>query len=444
MKKPKSITLKIYVILFSIFFIHSSILKADEGTKELNVEGVKVIIKSTTKDVITARLFVRGGTANYSLDKQGVEALAYALAIKGGTVSMNRTDFLSTAEHLGTSFGSEASLDYGEMHMTCLKSAWDKSWSLFSDAILNPAFNTTEFTNKKEQFISAARQNESDPDNQLDNLAVSNTFEGKNYEKNPSGTAESLSGLTLEDLKSYYNETVCKERAFLVIVGNVSEADVIEKVKSSLSKLPQGTPAKTEPSVKIDAAGQDIVNRSIATNYLVGIMSSVAWDSPDAAAMMVAMSIMYEKYFVELRTKRSLSYAPAAYLYTTAINSPFSMLYITTDHPKEALQVMVDLINDVRKNGFNENELKDSKNTYITRSLMRLESSAMQSLNIGRWQLKGNLKMFDNFDTQINAVSLQDINRVFTSNTGSLKWTYLGDPSKVSPEDFKQVEKVVP
>lgn len=444
MKKHKRIALKIFIIIFSFLFLNSSMVKAGDGTKELNVDGLKVIIKSTIKDVVSVRLFVRGGTANYPLEKQGIEALTYALAIKGGTVSMNKGDFLSMAERLGTTFGSEASLDYGEMHMTCLKSAWDKSWNLFSDAVMNPAFSPTEFTNKREQFISAARQNEGDPDNQLETLALTTAFKGSDYEKNPSGTSESLSGLTIDDLKSYYTQTVCKERAFLVIVGNISEADVIEKVKATLSNLPQGTPVKIMPPVKIDEAGQDIVNRNIATNYLVGIMSSAEWNSPDIAAMMVAMSIMYDKYFVELRTKRSLSYAPAAYLNTTAISSPFSELYITTDHPKEALQVMVDLINDVRKNGFNEEELKNNKNTYITRSLMRLESSAMQSLNIGRWQLKGNLKMFDDFDKQINAVSLQDINRVFTTHTGSLKWTYLGDPTKVAVEDFKQVEKVVP
>jgi len=149
MKKYKRISLKLFAIIFILSFFHSSLIKADDGTKVLNVDGIKVIVKSTIKDVITARLFVRGGTANYPLDKQGIEALTYALAIKGGTVSMNKNDFLSAAERLGTTFGSEASLDYGEMHMTCLKSAWDKSWGLFSDAIMNPAFSSAEFTNKK-------------------------------------------------------------------------------------------------------------------------------------------------------------------------------------------------------------------------------------------------------------------------------------------------------
>jgi len=31
---------------------------------------------------------------------------------------------------------------------------------------------------------------------------------------------------------------------------------------------------------------------------------------------------------------------------------------------------------------------------------------------------------------------------VFTSNTGNIKWNYLGDETKVSPEDFKQLEKI--
>ena len=73
---------------------------------------------------------------------------------------------------------------------------------------------------------------------------------------------------------------------------------------------------------------------------------------------------------------------------------------------------------------------------------MRLETASSQSLNIGRWKLRGNLKAYDDFEKLVNAVTIQDINRVFTSNTGSIKWNYLGDETKVSPEDFKQLEKI--
>jgi predicted Zn-dependent peptidase len=434
--------LTIFIQLLFILLAFDTVQSLAGGLNQFDVDGITVILYNTPKDVISVRLFVKGGTANYPLDKQGVESFAYNLAITGGTVTMNKNDFLSAAEKIGTEFGSDASLDYGEMNMRCLKTDWNASWNLFSDAIMNPAFSNTEYAVKKEQFIAEAKQNESNPDNKLDQLAFSIAFKGKNYEKNPLGTSESLAKLTLEDLKAYYKEALCKKRAFIVVVGNVDQTDITEKIKSTLSKLPDGTPAKPETPVKLEKPGQNIVDRNIATNYICGLMTGVDWSSPDAAAMMVAMNIMYEKYFVELRTKRSLSYAPAMFIVNGAITSPLNMVYITTEKPKEALKVMVEIINNVQKNGFTDDELKDSKNVYLTYYFMRMETSASQSSNIGRWYLRNNLKMYEKFEQEVNNVSLQTLNRVFKSNIGSLKWTYLGDKTKVSPDDFKQVEKV--
>jgi predicted Zn-dependent peptidase len=129
-------------------------------------------------------------------------------------------------------------------------------------------------------------------------------------------------------------------------------------------------------------------------------------------------------------------------MYGNAITSPFSVFYISTDNPKEALQVMIDIINDVRKNGFTEDELNGTKNQYLTTHFMRLETAEAQTINLGRWLLRGNINTFEEFDKLVSAVSIQEINRVFTSNTGTIKWTYLGDPVKVSPEDFKQIDKI--
>jgi len=441
--KLSSRIVKAFLIFPALFlFLAFSQAHSQYSVKEFDVDGLKVIYKNTGKDVISARLFITGGTANYPIDKEGIEALAYAIAIKGGSVSAPKSEFLRFAENLGTVFDSDASLDYGEMNMLCLKNAWNDSWKLFADAIMHPAFTESEFNTKKEQYISYAKQNEADPDEKLYDLTLSTSFKGKNYEKNPYGSPEALAGITLNEIKDFYSANVCKKRAFLVIAGNVDENDIIEKVRSTLANLPEGTAPVLETAAKIEEPAQDIIDRNISTNYICGIMTGIPWDSPDAIAMMVAMDIMYDKYFVELRTKRGLSYAPAAYMNGNAITNPYSAFYITTDHPKDALNIMVDIINDVRKNGFTEEELKDTKDSYLTTYFMRLENASSQALNLGRWNLRGNLKAFENFEQLVNSVSVQDINRVFTGNTGNIKWTYLGDQTKVTPKDFKQIEKI--
>ncbi len=435
-------TAKLLTVLFAALLIfYSGLVKAGE-VNQFDVDGIKVILYDTPKDVISVRLFVRGGTANYPLEKQGVEGFAYSLAVSGGTTSMDKTEFLSEAEKIGTTIGSDASLDYGEMNLRCLRTYWDESWNLFSDAVMNPAFSETEFNIKKEQLIAGAKQNEADPDYRLNQLAFTTTFKGTDYAKNPQGTAESLAGLTLDVLKTYYKDAVCKKRVFIVVVGNVEQSDLTAKIKSALSKLPEGAPGKTAEQVKLGKPGEEIFDRKIATNYIYGLMPGIDWSSPDAAAMMVAMNIMYDKYFLELRTKRSLSYAPAIYMAGSTITTPLNVLYITTEKPKEALEEMVDIINDVQKNGFTEEDLKNSKNSYLTLYYMRMGTSASQSANIGRWYLRNNLKTYENFEKEVSNVSLGTLNRVFRSNIGSIKWTYLGDKTKVTPEDFKQVEKV--
>ena len=171
---------------------------------EFDVDGIKVIHKPSQKEVISLYLVIKGGTANYPIEKEGVEFASFYMAMNGGTESMDKIAFKSAAEKIGTSFGSSASYDYGEMHMSCLKMFWDESWNLFSDAVMNPTMSEEEFAIGKNQMMSMVMSNSSDPDNHLRNIAMKHVFEGMNYEKSTEGTPESVEAMTLEDLKSYY------------------------------------------------------------------------------------------------------------------------------------------------------------------------------------------------------------------------------------------------
>ena len=415
-------------------------LKADSGIKDMNVEGLRVIIKQSPKEVISARLFILGGTANYNLSEQGIEALALNVAMNAGTTSMDKTTFNTALEKIGTTLGYSSSLDYSEVNMKCIKPFWNESWALFTDAIMNPAFDKNEFDLIKGQMVAAAKQQEANPDAYLRRLADSLAFRGKNYEKEPDGTSFSLGKLMVDPTKSYYKSTVGKARCFLVVVGNINEQDLITKIKATLAKLAAGTPAKTSPRYVISTGTENIVDRTMATNYLCGIMTATPLNTPAGIPMLMATSIMHDRFFIELRTKRSLSYAPAAFFNNDAISSPYSMIYISTDSPKKSIQVMVDLLNDVKKTGFKPEELADKKEGFLTNYLMQLETTDAQSFAIGRWTVRGNWKMYDEFVDRVNATTLKDLNRAIDQNTNAIAWTYLGKKSDVAQQDFKQTE----
>jgi len=427
------------VILILLFVSAATGAIAQGSTKEINYEGLKIIFKKTPKEVVTASFFVRGGTANIKQRQQGIEALALRLAITGGTKTMDKDAFATLADNLGTSFSSLAQKDYSRITMTCLSDNFDKSWAMFTDAILAPAMDENEFKVTKDQMIADAKIEESDPDSYLRKMATEQLFGGTDYAKSPNGTPATLDSISLADVKNYYATLLGKKKCYLVVVGNIDETNLLNNIKNSLAKLPVGTDPKIPSFKSVTAPTTSIKDRAIATNYILGTLNAPKYFTADGPLFEFAMSILYDRFFVELRTKRSLSYAPAAFYNNRNIQQPTANLYISTIDPKQSLVVMTDIINDIKKNGFTDKEVKDKKKEYLTNYYMTNEASASQAGELGFCEASGNWRMFDEINNKIDLVKTADLNKTFSKYMKTIDWTYLGKEDKVAKEDFKQL-----
>ena len=229
---------------------------------------------------------------------------------------------------------------------------------------------------------------------------------------------------------------VGKKNVFLVVVGNVDAKDLKAKIEATLAKMTDGNSPKVVKRVIITEDGHYVEERDIATNYIRGIMSAPRMNQPDGVPMVMAMNILGDRYFEELRTKRSLSYAPAAFYSRSIVNNPYNVIYISTQDPKQSMEVMVAEINKIKKDGFEPSELTNTKQSFLTYYYMGLETSAAQSNSLGLAELSGGWKMAEEFTSKVDAITLNDLNRVFDTYTKAIKWTYLGKKADVSTEDF--------
>ncbi|MFN2430371.1 MAG: M16 family metallopeptidase, partial [Cryomorphaceae bacterium] len=187
MFKIKSILLAAATVVSTLAFAEQ-----EPQTDEFEVDGLKVILRHSVKGTVSARLFVLGGTSNYSKEKEGIESLALNLAVQSGPDSMTKQEFNAAAEKVGARLNANAGYDYANLSLTCVKLHWDKSWELFAKSITNPAWRQTEFDVFRDQLVTASKQSVSNPDAQLGRLSMSKAWEGTDYEKFPSGSPEAL------------------------------------------------------------------------------------------------------------------------------------------------------------------------------------------------------------------------------------------------------------
>src|SRR5205823_2145408 len=126
----------------------------------------------------------------------------------------------------------------------------------------------------------------------------------------------------------------------LVVVGKIKMEDLRKQVSAAFAKLPEGIsdPFISNPP-KIAASNVTIEEREIATNYIQGIFSAPATGTRESIAMRVGTSILAERLFIEIRTKRNLSYAPSASV--AGLFNPYGSVYVSTTDPNAAVQVMM-------------------------------------------------------------------------------------------------------
>jgi len=439
----KNLTRYTFLILFFVLSTSFSLPPPQDRTTEFVTNGLKVILKPSVKEIMSVRFFIKGGTANYSKELEGVEALALAVAVEGGTKKMGKTEFSTALEKIGTSIGSSTAYDYSEINMSCIKEFWDQSWNLFADVITSPGFDAKEFELIKAQAVAQAKQAESNPDEHLRNRSMETTFANHNYAKRPRGTTASLEKMSLENVTSHFRNIIGTRNCFLVVVGNITEEDLRQRVTAAFSSIPGGKLPTLEPRLEIKPDAT-LENRDIPTNYIRGIMSAPSASEKEGIPMMLAMAIIYDRLFVELRTKRSLTYAPSAGYAATVFNNPYATFYASTTDPKQTLQVMIEQINEVKNQGFKEKELKDMKESYLTEHFMGLETNDSQTMSLGLAELGGDWRKTETFMPDVEKATVQDLNNVFKKYSSSIHWMYLGKETAVSRDDFKQPQILPP
>lgn len=407
---------------------------------EMNISGVKVIVQPSGNDIVEVLTIIKGGVQNYPAAKAGIEDLAMTALTECGTMKDDKNSFKDKLDKFSAQMDGTTRMDYASFRMNCIRSDFDAVWSLYADAMTIPKFDAREFDRIKQEAITNLKQAESDPDNAIDKMARQLAFAGKNYAKEPNGTVETVSKLTADETKKYYQSVFNKGRLLIVVVGEIEKEKIEERVKSFLSKVPAGTPYVVKKESYNPAANTvKPQEKELATNYIQGITSAPQPGTSDYNAFNLAMRIFSTRHFVEVRSKNGLSYAPGAWF--SGGLTPYANIYVTTTEPNKYIAVARQLIEKIKKEGFTQEELKNQKTGYATEVYYRQETNSAQANSLAANEvIHGNWRRSLTIKDDLAKVTLADLNRVFSKYVSNITWAYQGNPKQVDTKLYTQKE----
>jgi len=428
----KQIT-KILLILFVILCVSS--LSAQD-VQSFTVNGLKVIFKqNTANDIISSNLYYKGGVTNLTEDKAGLEALTLVVSTKS-SINYPKDKLNAELESMNTVINTNSNFDFSRISLLCVKQNFAKSWEIFSDIVVNPSFTEEDLILEREKMINNVKQVYDNPDAYLRKLVNNQFYIDHPYSIEVNGTENTLSLFTAGDLKEYHSELMNTSRLLLVVVGNTTKSELESMVKKSFGSLPAGNyTASVPPGIENKEPSIKIVNRELPTIYIQGTYSAPARGTKDGYTMLIANSILRDRVWEEVRTKRSLSYAPS----TRYVNnfSNYGAIYVTAVDPDTTIKVMINELERLKNEPISDKDLTNKVRQFITFYYMGNETNQAQANALAFYELAGvGYNEVNEFLTNVNKVTSKDIQDIAQKYMKNLQFVMIGNPESLEIASF--------
>ena len=408
------------ILLSVILFSSTSFGGTKMETFSLN-NGIKVIFKQTKSvEILCLKIHSPISVLNEESSKSGVTSLLYNTMNKS-TNKRNAEILATDIENLGSSISPDVEYDSSGWPLNCMSQYFDESCELLSDMILNPAFDSTEMGKEKELMIQSIKVRQDSIKSVARDKFISDFYNEKNpYSKIKSGTEETLTGLTQQDLKDVYNKIYSTKGMVITVVGNIKKSTL----KKTLNKyFGQMNLTQEKPKVSFERnperTGEDtIVNSKFNQAFII-----YAYDAPDVLnedsitlkmINLVLGARMTGRLFIELREKLGLAYEVNSN-YPTRIGDSYFEIYIgldkkNVDITKNGIEkIMTDLCNTK----VSDKELNDSKNFIKGIYLLSHQSVERQAYYLSAREMLGlGYEYDDKYIDLLSKVTSDDIIKV--------------------------------
>jgi zinc protease len=336
--------------------------------------GARVLARRVPgAEVASLGIFFRGLAGRSNLEQAGTEKLLLRTIAEG--IERRHARELAL---LGAKVLLDVGADHSMLGVRSLPGGLGRAAEIVAAELRGMELRAEDVDRNRARLIDRWRNLLDDPDDAVRILADRAIYpEGHPYIAHPGGTEESLRRIGISDLERRRTAILEGRKVLIAAAGDLEDGAALAMVELFAGGLPSGgEPGRAAPSIPEVPGGLLTEERAIPTCYIVGRFRAPAPGEKGFEALALALAILQRKMFIEVRTRRALTYAVLSFLLGRSANT--GSLYITTTRPNEALAAMYETIDDLAGRSLPEEEFRGSSLTFLTRQHLGRETTSQQ------------------------------------------------------------------
>jgi zinc protease len=402
------------------------------------------LVEDHGQKVISLSYAFHTGAAEDSADKDGLTEFV-AATLDEGAGDLDSQAYQGKLEDLSSTITFEPAQDSFEGHVRTVTPHRDEVFDLLRLALTQPRFDAPAVARVRDQITKAIAARGEEPNALAAKIWWRANFPDQAYGRPILGTAKTVAGLTIDDLKSYVRTRFGRDQLKVAVVGDLTPDELKPLLDRTFGTLPASV---TEPAAPADAAPADggkllLVKKPVPQSIVLFGQAGLPIADKDYYTFLVLNNVLGGGTFSTrlehaVREEKGLAYSIGTGL-SNYDHAALMFGQAGTQNAKvgETIAIIRREWARFAAGGPTDKELKDAK-TYLEGAYaLGLDSTLSIAERLLFFQTHGlPIDYFDRRKGLIEKVTLADAKRVAKAvlDPAKLAFVVVGDPEGVTPD----------
>ena len=409
------------------------------------------IVRQSELPIVSMNLVLKSGGTADPQDRAGLASFTASL-LNTGTKTRSAVDISNGLQSIGASLNAGSGWDAANVSLSTLTRNLDPALDIYADVVTNPIFPESELETLRRRALIGLLQRKDNP-NAIANVVYNTLLYGKDhpYGKSLTGNETSIKGVSRAEIEKFYQTYYRPNNATLIVVGDTDAKTLMPKLEKAFAGWkPAEVPQVAVPqAVTFDRPGIYVVDKPGAAQSVLTIgQIGVSRDNPDFFPLQVMNSILGGQFSarvnMNLREEKGYTYGARTGWSFRRGAGPFeASADVQTAVTKESVMEFMKELNGIRGAiPVTPQELEYNKQSLIRRYPAGFETVGQISAQLSNLVIYGLPdSYFNEYIAKINAVTVEDVNRVANKYLTPDKMAILvvGDRAVVEPK-LKEID----
>jgi predicted Zn-dependent peptidase len=400
--------------------------------REVFPNGVRLITETMDHvRSVSVGVWLTRGSRHEPIEQGGIAHFVEHMLFKG-TATRSAEDIAQQVDSLGGHLDAFTSKEYAGYYIKVLDEHLPTALDVLSDLVLHPAFKPDDVEREKKVILEEIKMVEDTPDDLVHELFTQSFWDGHPLGRPILGLPDTVSGLTSDVLRSYFNRTYTAGHLVIVAVGNVTHEGMRDLVMPTFGALPASDEHVVEEPPAVMPRAQVRVKELEQSHVCLGTSSYPQNHDHRYAAYVLNTMLggsMSSRLFQNVRERRGLAYAVFSNL--TAYRDTGSLTIYAGCADSAVRELVTVVVEELRgmKVAPPDAELRRAKDHLKGSLMLSLESTSSRMSNLARQEMYFDRQFgLDETIQGIERVTAEDVVHVARDlfASGSLGATVLG------------------